>query len=276
MLRGLIASVVVGVICAVVGCYVVLRTMAFMGDAVAHAILPGVAIAYLLRADLLIGALIAAIAVAFLIGALSSQGQFKEDTAIGIVFAAALALGVALMSTIATYSTDLTHVLFGNVLGVSEHDLWLTASLAVVVLAVIVLFYKEFLIVSFDPVLATTQRLPIRFIRNTLLVLLALTVVISLQTVGIGLVAAMLVTPAATAYLITRRLGSMMVTSAMIGALSAIGGLFVSFYVNISSGASIVLFCTLCFLITYLFVPNKGLVSSLLRRSNSRAQTIKE
>ena len=260
MQRGLLASLMVGVICAVVGCYVVLRSMAFMGDALAHAILPGVAIAYLLKGDMLIGALVAAILVALGIGFLSRQGTIKEDTAIGILFAGALALGVALISTIKTYALDLTHILFGNVLGVSVSDLWLTAIMGLIVLTTIVLLYKEFLVISFDPVLAATLRLPTELLRNILLILLALTIVVSLQTVGIGLVAAMLVTPGATAFLLTRRLPTMMVIAALIGAFSSIAGLYASFYINVASGAVVVLIATAIFLLAFLFAPTRGIV----------------
>ncbi|MCL4395740.1 MAG: metal ABC transporter permease, partial [Chloroflexi bacterium] len=152
MQRGLLASTMVGIVCAVVGCYVVLRSMAFLGDAMAHAILPGVAVAYLLKGNLMIGALVAALAVALGIGLFTRQGTIKEDTAIGILFAAALSLGVALISTIQTYAVDLTHILFGNVLGVSEVDLILIAGIGLVVLLTIALLYKEFLVISFDPV----------------------------------------------------------------------------------------------------------------------------
>jgi ABC-type Mn2+/Zn2+ transport system permease subunit len=237
-----------------------------MGDALAHAILPGVAVAYLLKGDLLVGALAAAVIVALGIGVFSRHGQMKEDTAIGVVFAAALALGVALMSTIKSYTTDLTHVLFGNVLGVSERDLWLTGGLGILVLVAVLALYKEFLVISFDPVLAATLRLPVGLLRNLLLVLLALTVVVSLQTVGIGLVTAMLVTPGATAYLLTRRLPSMMLIAAIVGAGSAVIGLYLSFYVNVASGAAVVLVCTACFVVTYLFAPERGLVWGALRR----------
>ncbi len=260
MQRGMVASVIVGVLCAVVGCYVVLRSMAFLGDAMAHAILPGVAIAYLLKGELLVGALIAAIIVALAIGLLTRQGALKEDTAIGILFAGALALGVALISTIKTYAVDLTHILFGNVLGVSNNDLLLTGGLTVLVLTIIVLLFKEFLVVSFDPVLAATLRLPTEFLRNVLLILLALTVVVSMQTVGVGLVAAMLVTPAATAYLLTRRLVPMMLIAAAIGAFSSVAGLYVSFYVNVASGAAVVLIATLIFLVAFLFAPRQGVL----------------
>ena len=259
MLRGLLASLMVGIICAVVGCYVVLRSMAFLGDAIAHAILPGVALAYLLQGNLIVGALIAAVAVALGIGFFSRQGTIKEDTAIGIIFAASLALGVALISTIRTYAVDLSHILFGNVLGVSVADLWLTAGLGLLVLATIALLYKEFLVISFDPILAATLRLPGELLRHVMLILLALTIVISLQTVGVGLVAAMLVTPAATAYLLTRRLPAMMALSALFGALSAVAGLYLSFYANIASGPAIVLVCTFFFLLAFLFSPQQGL-----------------
>lgn len=260
MQRGMIASILVGVLCAVVGCYVVLRSMAFLGDAMAHAILPGVAIAYLLKGELLVGALVAAIIVALAIGLLTRQGTLKEDTAIGILFAGALALGVALISTIKTYAVDLTHILFGNVLGVSNNDLLLTGGLAVLVLTIIVLLFKEFLVVSFDPVLAATLRLPTELLRNVLLTLLALTVVVSMQTVGVGLVAAMLVTPAATAYLLTRRLVPMMLIAAAIGAFSSVAGLYASFYINVASGAAVVLIATLIFLLAFLFAPRNGVV----------------
>jgi len=260
MQRGMLASVMVGVLCAIMGCYVVLRSMAFMGDAMAHAILPGIAIAYLVKGNLLVGATVAAIIVAIGIGFFSRQGSIKEDTAIGILFAAALSLGVVLISTIKTYALDLTHILFGNVLGVSVSDLFLTAGLGLVVLVTIVALYKEFLVISFDPVLAATLRLPAELLRNLMLILLALTIVVSLQTVGVGLVAAMLVTPGATAYLLTRRLATMMVIAAIIGAFSSIAGLYLSFYVNVASGAAVVLIASVIFLVVFLFAPRRGLV----------------
>lgn len=260
MQRGLLASLMVGVLCAVVGCYVVLRSMAFLGDALAHAILPGVAIAYLLKGNLTVGALVAAVAVALGIGLLSHHGAIKEDTAIGILFAAALSLGVVLISTIRTYAVDLTHILFGNVLGVSAANLWLTAGLGVLVLGTIAVLYKPFLVISFDPVLAATLHLPTGLLRNLMLVLLALTIVVSLQTVGVGLVAAMLVTPAATAYLLTKRLGVMMLVSASIGALSSVTGLYLSYYANVASGAAMVLTATAVFLLVFLGAPRRGMV----------------
>ena len=253
MQRGLAASVMVGILCAVMGTYVVLRGMAFLGDAMAHAILPGIAIAYILDGSLLVGAIAAAVAVAVGIGFFSRSGNLKEDTAIGILFAAALSLGVALISTMQTYAVDLSHILFGNVLGVSTSDLWLTAVLGAGILLTVGLLYKQFLVISFDPVLAATLRLPAELLRYVMLLLLALTVVVSLQTVGVGLSSAMLVTPAATAYLLTRRLWPMMLVSALIGALSSVIGLYISFYLNIVSGAAIVLTATTFFLVAFVW-----------------------
>ena len=252
MQRGLLAATIVGILCAVIGVYVVLRGMAFLGDALAHAILPGVAIAYIFGGNLLVGALVAAIVVAVSVGYFSRTGTVKEDTAIGILFAAALSLGVALISSIRTYAVDLSHILFGNVLGVSPTDLWLTAGLGLVVLLTVFLLYRPFMVISFDPVLAATLRLPTELLRNVMLILLAVTIVISLQTVGVGLGAAMLVTPAATAYLLTKRLPTMMLVSAGLGAFAAIVGLYASYYLNIVSGSAIVLTSTIVFMLVFL------------------------
>ena len=260
MQRALVAALLVGIVCSVLGCYVVLRSLAFFGDALAHAILPGVAIAYIAGFNLLIGALIAALAVAFGIGLISDEGTIREDTAIGILFTAALSLGIVMISTIQTYAVDLTHILFGDVLGVGPHDLELTAGLTVVVLATVLLFYKELLIVSFDPLLARISGVSPRLVRAVLLLLLALCVVISLQTVGAGLVVAMLVTPAATASLLTRRLPTMMAVSATVGASSSVVGLYASYYLNVASGAAIVLTATAMFVVAFVFAPRRGLL----------------
>ena len=216
--------------------------------------------------NLFYGALAAAVIVAVSIGFFSRKGALKEDTAIGILFTAALALGIALISSMRTYAVDLSHILFGNVLGVSEGDLWLTAAIGVVILIVTFLSYKPFLLLSFDPVLASTLRVNVEFFRMLMLVLLAFTIVVSIQTVGVGLVAAMLVTPGATAYLLTRRLPAMMVVSAGVGALSSLAGLYASYYLNIASGAAVVLTATLCFLLAFLLAPRRGLVWEQLRQ----------
>lgn len=264
MVRGLIAAVTVGVVCAVLGSYVVLRGMAFFGDALAHAILPGVAVAYLLgggaQGPLFWGGLVAGIGTALGIGAITKTGQVREDTAIGVLFAGMFALGVALISTVRNFSLDLTHFMFGNVLGVSPGSLALTLGFGALILLLVVAFYKEFLVISFDPVLAAILRIPDQFFRYLLLVMLAVTVVIALQTVGVGLMVAMLITPAATASLLTRRLPVMMMASAAIGAVSAVVGLYLSYYVSVASGAAIVLVCTALFLLALFFAPHRGLV----------------
>ena len=266
MVRGLLASVMVGTLCAVVGTYVVLRGMAFLGDALAHAILPGIAAAYLMQINLFWGALAMGLLTAVGIGYVSRQGEVKEDTAIGVIFAGSLALGVAMLSTVQNYAVDLTHILFGDVLGVSPTDLWLTAGFGILVLLAVFLLYKELLVVSFDPILAATLRLPLRALQYLLLMLIALTIVVSLQTVGVALMVAMLVTPAATAYLLTRRLWHMMLVGASIGAFSSVAGLYLSFYVNVASGAAVVLVCTALFVLAFFFAPSRGVAWSRLRR----------
>ena len=278
MIRGLMAVVMVGIVCATVGTYVVLRGMAFFGDALAHAILPGVAVGYLVsggaRGPVFWWGLATAVLTAIGIGVIGKGAQVKEDTAIGILFAGMFALGIALISTVRSYAVDLAHFLFGDVLGVSRGDLWLTGTLGGVVLLTILAFYKEFLVLSFDPILALTLRLPSTLLHYLLLVLIALAIVVSLQTVGVALMVAMLVTPAATAYLLTRRLPTMMILAAFVGALSGIAGLYLSFYVSVASGAAIVLVCTAFFLLALLFSPHRGLVWAWVQRSKKRYQEV--
>ncbi len=261
MQRGFLAALFVGVLCSVVGVYIVLRGMAFLGDALAHAILPGVAIAYLFGGNLILGAFVAAVVVALGIGFFSNEGTIKEDTAIGILFSAAFALGVALISSIRTYAVDLSHILFGNVLGVSNNDLIFTVILTVIILIIVAVNYKQFMVISFDPILAMMMKLPVQFLHYLMLVMLGLTVVVSIQTVGVGLAAAMLVTPAASAYLLTRRLPSMMIVSAFVGAVSSVIGLYISYYINIASGSAIVLTATLIFFIAFIFSPRRSKIS---------------
>ena len=264
--RALIASIIVGIVCSILGTYVVLRGMAFFGDALAHTILPGVVIAFLLGWPLAIGALIFGILTALGIGVLTDQNRLKEDTAIGVIFAGLFALGVALISATCNYTVDLAHFLFGNLLGVSVTNLWVIGILASIVLATIFLFYKEFLVISFDHVLGVTLRLPMTFLRYLLLILIDITVVTALQVVGIALMLAMFVTPAATASLLTRRLPNMMAVSASIGVFSGVAGLYASFYLNIASGAAIVLVATLIFLLVFLFAPGRGFVWQRFRK----------
>lgn len=257
MLRGFVAVLLVGVVCATVGTYVVLRGMAFFGDALAHAILPGLAAGYLIgggaRGPLFWWALLAAVVSSLGIGAVTRGARVRQDTAIGIVFAGMFALGIAMISTVRSYSVDLAHFLFGNVLGVSDSDLLLMALFGGAILLVVVAFYKEFLVLSFDPLLAATLRLPARLLEYVLLILIALAIVVSLQTVGVALMVAMLVTPAAAAFLLTRRLPLMMVLAALIAALSGVIGLYVSYYASVASGAAIVLTCTAFFILAWAF-----------------------
>ena len=256
MLRGLAAAVLVGIVCAVVGTYVVLRGMAFFGDALAHTILPGVALGYLVsggsRESLFWWALGTAVIASLGIGAISKNSQVKEDTAIGIIFAGMFALGIALISTVRSYAVDLSHFLFGDVLGVSTGSLWLILIFGGLVLLTIVAFYKEFMTLSFDPVLAVTMRLPVTLLNNLLLALIAVTIAVSLQTVGVALMVAMLVTPAATAYLLTHRLPVMMGLAALFASLSGVIGLYFSYYLSIASGAAIVLTATAFFIVVFL------------------------
>jgi ABC-type Mn2+/Zn2+ transport system permease subunit len=267
MQRGLLAVVLVGGLCAVVGCFVVLRSMAFLGDAMAHSVLPGVAVAYLVGGNLTLGALAAAVAVALGISFVSRRGTLREDTAIGILFSSALALGIALISTIRSYAVDLSHILFGNVLGVGPGDLYLIGGLGIGVLVILFLAYRPFLVLAFDPILASTLRLPVERLRALLLVIISVTIVVSLQVVGIALVAAMLVTPAATAYLLTRRLPTMAAVSALLGMLSGVAGLYASYYLNIASGAAVVLSATVFFLAAFLFSPRRGVLTARWRNS---------
>lgn len=267
MLRGMAAAVLVGVVCAVLGTYVVLRGMAFFGDALAHAILPGIAAGYLIgggaREPLFWWALLTAVISSLGIGAISRSARIKEDTAIGILFAGMFALGIALISSVRSYSVDLAHFLFGDVLGVRSQDLLLTALFGGLVLLLVFIFYKEFMVLSFDPILAATLRLPVRLLESILLVLIAVAIVVSLQTVGVALMVAMLVTPAATAYLLTRRLPVMMALAAIFASFSGMTGLYLSYYFNLASGAAIVLTCTALFVAVWLG-------QAVLRRGKAR------
>jgi ABC-type Mn2+/Zn2+ transport system permease subunit len=254
MLRGMTAAVLVGIVCAVVGTFVVLRGMAFFGDALAHAVLPGVAVAYLAggsQGPLFWGALAAAVLTALGIGTIARDSRLREDTAIGVAFAGAFALGIALISSIRSYTVDLAHILFGDILAVTTGDLLLIGIFGAGVLLTVAAFFKEFVIVAFDSVHAATLRLPIEPLRYLLLVLVAVTVVVSLQTVGAGLMTAMLITPAATGFLLARRLPAMLGIAVAVGVFSGLAGLYLSYYVTIASGAAIVLVSTACFVVAW-------------------------
>jgi len=257
--KALVTSVMVGIICGVIGCFIILRGMSLMGDAISHAVLPGVAISYLLGINFFIGAVATGLLTALGIGFVSQNSRIKNDTAIGILFTSAFALGIILISFLRS-SSDLYHILFGNVLAVRPSDMWMTLAIGLIVLGAIFLFYKELLVTSFDPTMAAAYGLSTRLIHYLLMTMLTLVTVASLQTVGIILVVAMLITPAATAYLLTNRLSRMIFLSAGLGTISSVVGLYFSFTYNLSSGASIVLVATALFTLVFIFSPRHGLL----------------
>lgn len=269
--KALFTSVLVGIICGVIGCFIILRGMALMGDAISHAVLPGVAVSYMLGINYFIGAVVTGILTSLGIGYVSQNSRIKNDSAIGIVFSAAFALGIILISS-AQSSTNLNNILFGNVLAVRSSDMWTTVGIGAFVLLAIFLFYKELLVSSFDPTMAAAYGLPNRAIHYFLMTLLTLVTVASLQTVGIVLVVAMLVTPASTAYLLTDRLWVMLYLSAGFGVISAIFGLYFSYTYNWSSGAVIVIVATIFFVLAFLFSPKNGLLWRTLRSRKKKTE----
>ena len=251
--RALIASALVGVACAIVGSFVVLKGMSFIGDAVSHAAFPGIVIAYLIGAPIILGGAIAAIGTALGIGAITRRSGLRSDAIIGVLFAGMFALGVAIFSSIPNYVGDLFHFLFGDVLGISAGDLLALTLLVFGLLLVLRLLWKELLFSTFDPLGAGAAGLPVRRLDDLLLILIAVTIVISLQAVGIVLVVAMITTPAATAQLLVKRFTAMIQVAALIGVSAAIVGLYVSYSLDIASGAAIVLLETLIFLLVLAF-----------------------
>ena len=255
--RGMLALILVGGISAVVGCFVVVRGMSFFGDALAHSILPGVAISYTasggyVATNLFLGGLGAGIVSALVIAWLTRKFEVKEDSAIAIVYVTFFALGIAIVSTQDSYAVDLSHILFGSINGISQSDLLIVATMGAVVLAVIALLYKEFQIINFDLGLAHSLRLPVEALRILLLILIALTIVASLQAVGIALMLALLTTPAVTARLLAKRLHHMIVIASLLGILSGVVGFYASYYLDIPSGACIVLTTSVIFGLVFL------------------------
>ena len=247
--RALIASALVGVACAIVGSFVVLKGMSFIGDAVSHAAFPGIVIAYLVGAPIILGGAIAAIGTALGIGAISRRSGLRSDAIIGVLFAGMFALGVAIFSSIPNYVGDLFHFLFGDVLGISVGDLGALTALVLGLLLVLRLLWKELLFSTFDPLGAGAAGLPVRRLDDLLLILIAVTIVISLQAVGIVLVVAMITTPAATAQLLVKRFTAMIQVAALIGVSAAVVGLYLSYSLDIASGAAIVILETALFLL---------------------------
>ncbi|REB06493.1 metal ABC transporter permease [Sporosarcina sp. BI001-red] len=262
--KAFITSVMVGIICGVIGSFIVLRGMALMGDAISHAVLPGVAISYMLSINYFYGAVLTGVLTAFGIGAISQNSRIKSDSAIGIVFSAFFALGIILI-TKARSATDLTQILFGNVLSVRDSDMWITLVIGAVVIGTVALFFKELLISSFDETMAAAYGLNTRFIHYAIMFLLTLVTVASLQTVGVILVVSMLITPASAAYLLTNRLSTMVVLASFFGALSAVIGLYFSFLYNMPSGPVIALATTSIFIVAFLFSPQQGLFTQMFK-----------
>ncbi len=256
--RGLLALILVGGISAVIGCFVVVRGLAFFGDALAHSVLPGVALSYTaaggtVGSNLFVGGLGAGILSALVIAFLTRNERLKEDTAVALVFVTMFALGIAIISTQGSYSIDLAHILFGSINGISTSDLQIMAVLGAIILVVVAVFYKQFLIISFDLSLAHTLKLPVEWLRVLLLILIAVTIVASLQAVGIALMLALLITPAATARLLTHRLHQMIFVATFFGIMSGVTGFYLSYYLDVPSGASIVLTMSALFALVFGF-----------------------
>ncbi len=259
LLRALMAAVLVGAIGAVVGSYVVLKGLAFIGDALAHVAFTGIVVAFLAGFSFYVGALAAAITAGLGIGWVTRRVGLSTDTAIGIVFSGVFALGVVLMAIgIRTYTVDLFSYVFGDILAVRARDLWAIALAGILVVGVVVALYKELLFAHFDPVVAEATGLPVGVLQLVLLLLLSVTVVVSVQAVGVVLVLAMLVTPAATAALVARRLASMMLLAVCFGVLAALVGFYLSYYASVPSGGAIVLVATVLFVLVAGLVRGRG------------------
>jgi manganese/iron transport system permease protein len=270
MQRGLVAAVLVGIVCAVMGAFVVLRGLAFIGDAVSHAAFPGLVIAFLLGIPLYLGGAVAAIATALAIGWVARRGRLRFDTAVGVLFAGMFALGIALFSSIDEYVADLFSYLLGNVLGITATDIVQVVVLGTIVLAIVFVLRKEFLYASFDPAGAAASGLPVAWLDYLLLGLIGVAIVVSIQTVGIIMVVAMLVTPAATAELLVDRFADLIRVAIGVAVVAAVMGLYLSYYLNIASGASIVLVETAVFAIALMASPKVGW---LARRRASTSET---
>lgn len=249
MQRGLLASVLVAVICGILGSFVVLKGLAFIGDALAHASFGGVALAFVFGANVYLGAFVFAIATARGIGAITQRGRVSSDTAIGVLFSGTFALGILIISRADSYTTDLFGYLFGDVLSITVGDLWTIGALGIVVLALVAVFYRQLLFVAFDPTVAAASGIQTRGLEYLLLALLGVTIVTAIQAVGIVMVVALLVTPSATAYLLTRRFHHMILASVAVGSLSALLGIYLSYYLDVASGAAIILVATALFFV---------------------------
>lgn len=262
MQRSLVIAVLVGIVCAIVGSYLMVQRLALLGDAISHSVLPGLAIAFMIGADIFVGAFIAGVLSTVVITFIRTRSPIKEDAAMGIVFSAFFALGITLITIIQKDNKiDLNHFLFGNILGVTGEEVRNTAIISVVVVTVVVLLYKELLFYTFDPLGAQAAGLPVNLLNFGLMVLIALTIVASLTAVGVILVLALLITPGATAYLLVKRLNQMMILGAAIGIVASISGMYISYYFNLPSGPAIVLVTSGFFTLALLFSPSQGILT---------------
>ena len=268
MQRALLAATLAALVCSVVGVFVVLRGMAFMGDAVAHSSLAGMSVAYLFGGSIFWGAFAWALPASLAITFISRRANLRLDTAIGIIFASGFAVGIILMSQVNNYTADLFGLLFGNVLGVSWGEILLIGLVAGGVLLVIAAFYKELLFTAYDATMSAASGIPVRFIQYLLPLLVGVTTVASLKAVGIVLVLALLVTPAATAALVARRLPGIMAFSVLAGLISTVGGLYLSFHADLPTGPSIVVVASGLFLAAMIFSPSKGVFWQIWRPSS--------
>lgn len=255
--NALITALVVGIVGGAVGCFIILRGMSLMGDAISHAVLPGVAISFILGINFFIGAIVFGLLASTIITYIKSNSIIKSDTAIGITFSIFLALGIILIG-IANSSTDLFHILFGNILAVQDLDMWITIAVALLVLTTITIFFRPLLLTSFDPILAKSIGVKVTFYHYLLMVILTLVAVTAMQSVGTILIVALLITPAATAYLYANSLKTMILLSSGFGALASVLGLFIGYSFNIAAGSSIVLTSALLFLISFFIVPKQS------------------
>ena len=253
MVRALIVSVLVGVMCPILGAYVITRGRAFMGDALAHSVLPGMVVAFLLGISPFFAAVPAGIVIALLMGTVSRRTGISEDTSIGIVFAGMFALGLVMLSRATSVNVNIEDLLLGQVLGVTQTDVYVSVALTALVLIGLYAFHRQLVYTTFDEVGASVVGVKTNLIEYVLLALLALVIVIGIQAAGIVLVMAMLVTPAATGYLLARRFVGVMIIGALVGAASAIVGLYLSFHADLPSGPSMALLATLMFTIAAVF-----------------------
>ena len=254
--NALITAIVIGIVAGAVGCFIILRGMSLMGDAISHAVLPGVALSYILGINFFIGAITFGLLASIIITYIKGNSIIKSDTAIGITFSSFLALGVILIG-VANSSTDLFHILFGNILAVQDIDMWISIGVGIAVLLIIILFFKQLLITSFDPLLAQAMGMPVSFYHYLLMILLTLVSVTAMQSVGTILIVALLITPAATAYLYANSLKTMILLSSGLGALASVLGLFIGYSFNVAAGSSIVLTSAIIFLISFFISPKQ-------------------